>query len=943
VPFPKPPSRLLPLSMSDGTSMRELETVVAPIAVTSRPARLVFPHRFGRYSSRSSWRRRWPTLVALGVMVLFTMPTLPTGPVQSASSGEAARTSHGVTPVGGGTGDLHFSTAPSAAASLSKSLTWSLLSSSVPGARTGAGFGAWSRGGRGVLFGGQTTSGLTNSTLLYNESLNRWLLLRPTIAPTPRSDFGFASDPVHGTAVLYGGLVNLSNDRVSNETWSFSFATNNWTDITPAVSPGPRSDPAFAVGNGIALLYGGQEPNSSGSGQLTYFDTWMLNLTTDLWTRVGPPGGGGPGPLYGASMVWNPTQAAFLLFGGCEPCSSSVWSFSPVSLTWSSLPASGAAPRARMGMTWTWDPLQRLDLLYGGKNSTTAFNDTYLFDPATTAWTRAAAPQFPSARSDSAADFLAVPGNETLLITGGTYGSTILPDAWRLAPVANLTVWVTNASSHRGIANASVGVNGAALLETNLTGGARITGITATETAVNASAPGYGPFVTSVWIPPATNATVWLNLTPLAPATLFVLVTDPNGTPLPNVSVNVSYGLHLLHGSPHFTNSSGVANFTQVPSAVGTVSASFARFHSSNSSVDFLPGQTIRVHLTLNPLLELQVETLGKMPDGTVATLQGVAITVQGLRIGLTAPDGWLNDTTAAFGLVDVGAAVYGFATTTRNITANYTGRQDVVLTLSARPFASLTVQVLGVTGSPVDLLVRNARVNVTNTTSLPTGSFRKSFSTGVDGKVSLSLLPGNYSFQVWARGFGENDSVPNAFERVSASASLVVDLIPLPLSSLHVLVRSSAGDHPPIPGASVLVNFTNLNLSDGASFQETFLLNTSGRGWANFSSLPASLLLVNGSAPGYEPNDTVVPIGYGQYISPFILELTPAPPVRTGSLTLFTGDPVTLLTLVLLPILTLVGALVYLTMLRNPSSHDEAREETRPRPSTETSARERP
>jgi len=914
--------------------MLESPGTVASVAAACRPSHPLSPTRL--HAVRRHWDPWGSSLVfiVIWVVVLLSVPSVPTGPVRSAFPEMTSGTPRSGIPSGAGVvAGISTGAAPTASV-LGKSVAWSLLSPSAPGSRAGAGFAASSSTGEGVLFGGRTSAGLINSTLLYNESQNRWRTLQPATAPTARSDFGFASDPVHGSAVLFGGLVDPVTNRVSNDTWIFSFGTDNWTNVTPAVSPAPRSDAALAIGDGAALLYGGEEPNASGVGQLVYYDTWLLNLTTDLWTRVNLPGPPEPGPLYGASLVWNPDPAVFLLFGGCEPCSDTVWAFSPVSQTWSTLASSSPPPRARMSAVWSWDPMQRIDLLFGGRNSTDEFNDTYLFDPTSSTWTRVTTPLAPSPRSEIAADFLAVPANETLLVTGGTDGASILPDVWRLSPVANLTVWVTNVSSGQGIANATVGVEGEPFLVTNSAGAAQVNGVPATETTVNAGAPGFLSLGLYVWISPAENVTVWLNLTPLPPATVYVRVADSNGAPLPNVSVSVSFGVHLLRGSPHPTNETGVANFTQVPSAVGTVSATFARFHTNNSAVYFPPGQTVWVNLTLNPLLELLVHTIGELPNGTVTTLQGVSIAVQGREQGTTDREGWLNVTTTAFGMVEIEASVYGFVTASKNITANYTGGESVVLTLSALPFPAVSVEVLGVTGSPVDLLVRHARVLVLSTTSLPTGSFRETYSTGIDGTVSFFVPPGNYSFHVSALGFGDNNSVPITFARVSASINLIVHLEPLPLSTFHVLVRSTAGDHPTIPGASVSVRFTNVSLADGSTFPELLLVNTSRSGWANFSGLPASELFIFGSAPGYYPNETIVSIGYGENLTPFVLELAPTPPVRSVSLSILPGGPDPILALVLLPIVSLVGALVYLTMLRNPSPRDRTGETDLHRPS---------
>ncbi len=801
--------------------------------------------------------------------------------------------------------------------SWNRSFAWSLLSDSAPGGRTGAGFAA-PGSGEGVLFGGESASGLVNSTLLYNESENQWTPVSPPVAPTPRSDFGFSADTAQGNALLFGGLVNSSTGAVSNQTWEFSPSTDRWTNVSSTFGPTPRSDPAFAVGDGVALLYGGRAPNASGVGELVYYDTWVLNLTSLTWTRINTTGLPTPGPLYGASLVWDPAGGRFLLYGGCYPCSSDVWAFSPANGTWSLLPTVGPAPPGRVDAVFRWDPIQRVDILFGGENSTGTLNTTFLFDPATALWSPVFAPQAPVGRADAAADFLSTVGNETLLVTGGTEAGTLLSDTWRFSPVSNLTIWVANASSRAKVSDAFVGVGAGPILSTNSTGGVSVKSVVATETTINASAPGFAPLVKDVWIPSASNVTEWLNLTPLPPAVADVIVRGVDGLPMPNVSVNIAFGNLNLTASPRLTNRSGVALFTGVPSGAGVVAASKPGYHNDLQKVDFPSGQLVEVNLTMVALLQVNIHTAGRLPNGTLASLRGVSVMLGGSKVGTTDIEGWDNFSTLEINRVSVWAGVYGFLPSQGNITINFTGVRTVYLTLIAEPFPILTVAVRGLVGPPVDLLLKNALVNITSVSTPPTGPVRESLLTGTDGEVSLILAPGNYTVAAWAKGFTENDSIRGLFAAVSATINRTVDLIPLPPSSLHVLVRSSAGNRPTISGASVVINFTSLDLVDGATFPAIRAINTSARGWSNFTNLPASLVLINGSAPGYFSNLTALYLGWGENFSPFVLELTPVPPAYTDRLSILPGGNV-LLPLLVLPGASLAGALVYLTVLRNP------------------------
>ena len=799
-----------------------------------------------------------------------------------------------------------------------QSLAWTPLFSVPPEPRTGAGFAAFSTLGEGILFGGRTATGLVNSTVLYNESSDQWTLLAPPSSPRPRSDFAIAADGARETVVLFGGNTGGPLGVVSNDTWTFSLASGNWTNVSSSVAPAPRADPAFTIGDGEALLYGGANPNASGSGQLVYFDTWLLNLSTDRWSRVSVAPG--PGPLAGASLLWDPVAGRFLLFGGCYPCSSALWTFDPVALDWTPVMPSGAIPPARMEADWSFDPETGNCLLFGGSTPALPLNDTYLFDPATSLWARLAGTQSPPARSAAAADFFDVPGNVTLLLTGGTDGATIFDDVWRLAPIANLTVDVLNATSGRAIAGATVSVSGIARASTtNASGSTTFVGVAATQTTVTASAPGYAALSRTVWVPPGSEYTLRLNLTPLAPTTVAVRVSDPEGRPISNVSVTIAFGSELVAGSPILTNATGVAWFVQVPSGTGTVNASRLGYHNNSTVVTFPSGATIDVALGLSPLAVLHIHVVGQIPNGTVAPLAGARVVLAGTPFGSTDARGWFNGSTTAYGLLPISVEVYGFFPTSENVSIRYSGDQAINLSLSARPFPSVTVRVLGLVGSPVDILVRNALVNVTNTTPLATGPFHVSLSTLLDGSVAFDPPPGNYSLTVWARGFALNDSIPDLHANVSAVVQRIVYLVQLPPAQVDVLVVSRTGETP-ISGATVTLNYTSVNLVNGALIPSFLTAQTASAGWTNFSGLSASLLYINASAPGYYPNGTVVGIEYGELLSPVVIELLPVPPQRSTELMLYPGGLAPLLPLLLVPALSLVGVLVYLTALRNPS-----------------------
>jgi hypothetical protein len=868
--------------------------------------------------------RSWPgggLLLVVVVLVLF-LPAVPTargvglglvGPAPLGTSGAAGPCAIGAAtdckdPDAGTSGGSSSLAAPNE----SHAYSWSPLTSSPTGGRIGAGLAALSSDSDAVLFGGITSTGLSSSTQLYNESLDRWAPLSLSPSPSARSDFGFASDPTTGTAVLFGGLTDLAKDQVTNSTWVFSFHTPAWTNVTNPLAPAPREDAAFAVDPGarIALLFGGWDQNFTGTGQIVYSDTWELDLTTDVWTHLAFPGSPSPGPVHGASLVWYPTGNEFLLFGGCYPCSAAVWAFHAATSSWSSVATGGTAPGPRMNAVWTFDPVQRVVVVFGGTNGTGALNDTFLFAPSSSQWTAAYSPASPPARARTAADYLSAPGNETLLMTGGTTGNSTLSDTWRFSPVSNLTIRVANLTSGLPIPNALVRLGNSSHGLTNASGYLELTFVPATKITLNASAPGYAILVRSLWVPPAADLTIWLNLTPVPPGSVIVRVTTTTSQPIAGADANISIEGALVADPPLLTNAAGYANYTDVSPFTANVSGWYPGYHTQNTTVSIPSGRAIIVTLELVPQVRVHAYVLGDLADGNVTPLQTVLIRINGTIAGMTDVGGRLNATSDALGPVPVTASVYGFEPGNLTVTLPFTGSVDANFTLTAEPFPLLTVQVDDrVNGHGIS----DAYVNVTNVTPISTGLTHLVVLTNNTGGAGTTLPPGNYSITAWAIGFAQNSSAPVVQARPSHQIHLTIDLTPLPLATLDVLILDSA-THRPIPGANVSINRTSNQTA-------------SSSGWTNFTQVPGGIYILTGKAAGYFTNSTVVVLQYGEVVPELVMNLTRVPPGPNpaggpgAGLSLATNDPQTALPLLLLPIIVLLGAVIYLGLLRSPSS----------------------
>lgn len=109
-----------------------------------------------------------------------------------------------------------------------------------------------------ILFGGDIAyPSISNETWVYDSATNEWVEQEPSNAPAAREAFGFTYDSVHEKAILFGGTegddVNLFND-----TWTYDYATDAWTKITGIMAEVPgQLDPLLifsVVAFGVTVL-----------------------------------------------------------------------------------------------------------------------------------------------------------------------------------------------------------------------------------------------------------------------------------------------------------------------------------------------------------------------------------------------------------------------------------------------------------------------------------------------------------------------------------------------------------------------------------------------------------------------------------------------------------------------------------------------------------------
>jgi hypothetical protein len=227
-----------------------------------------------------------------------------------------------------------------------------------------------------IMVGGTDATGNLLSDTWSLSSSNVWALqtTTPYSAPTTQRRTAMAFMSSIG-AFLFGGECSFRKGKYIQDTWQWTHS-GGWTLLIPATLPPGRADTAMASSSTTLLMMGGKNFN----GALA--DAFTFNGTT--WTAIG----GGPTARYGHSMAYDSTNSKWVIFGGRGldgTYLNDTWTYDGTS--WVNIkPATSPAGRAEAQMDF--DSTNARVVLFGGIGYSQAYNDTWLFNTATSTWTQ---------------------------------------------------------------------------------------------------------------------------------------------------------------------------------------------------------------------------------------------------------------------------------------------------------------------------------------------------------------------------------------------------------------------------------------------------------------------------------------------------------------------------------------------------------------------------
>ena len=283
--------------------------------------------------------------------------------------------------------------------------TWTIMSpESVPYQKTGSEMAYDSESEKLINFGGTHAEDYcSNQTWIYDFIEDSWTNANPANTPRLRSGHAMAYDSESDMVIMFGG--GLPNEDYNpygglvqyNDTWAYSFNTNTWTNVTPAISPLGRNAANFVYdseSDRIVLFGGTHSPEKSAyldpTGEVYQEETWTYDYNTNTWENVTPVYS--PEPRFGSNMAYDSESDMLIFVGGfthldATSMEDEAWSFDLNTGTWTQL--NPITDFARKWHMMAYDSESDRIVLFGESNSTTKTNylaETWVYDYNADEW-----------------------------------------------------------------------------------------------------------------------------------------------------------------------------------------------------------------------------------------------------------------------------------------------------------------------------------------------------------------------------------------------------------------------------------------------------------------------------------------------------------------------------------------------------------------------------
>jgi len=293
----------------------------------------------------------------------------------------------------------------------------------------------------------------TKTIYAFNATSNTFTSLScPTMPDQVWNGYWQQYDEKNDVVILFGGyLPDDPNGIGLDETWSYDYNTNIWTNMNPPVSPPARTIGymSFDSNAGKMLLFGGVARWSS--PWIFYNDVWAYDYVLNNWTNVTPSVGPYPEARFGHYWSFDPILNKTLLFGGSTDTKlpnwniiDDMWVYDLGSKTWTAINPN-PKPSKRVYTNMIYDSNASKTLLYGGASRTPGYYmdylaDLWIFDSQTLTWFKTDCDRKPSARMITGLVFQSKLNKSFLY--GAWNDPFNLDDFWSLTYDENCDCWI---------------------------------------------------------------------------------------------------------------------------------------------------------------------------------------------------------------------------------------------------------------------------------------------------------------------------------------------------------------------------------------------------------------------------------------------------------------------------------------------------------------------
>lgn len=292
-----------------------------------------------------------------------------------------------------------------------------------------------------IVFGGFGNGSHLADTWALDVKTRTWENMAPVNPPSPRAATTMVHDGVSGKMIIFGGF-GLGHSVVSNETWSYTYASNSWSRIETRDAPSERASYGMALDEKRRelVLFGGFTERG-------YFnDVWVYDIATQEWHSKDLTGEV-PAPRGAMSFVYDKKNDHFVMYGGFSDSGfySDTWILDPADETWKKHEALSAPPPLRTRMIY--DESLGAPVFFGGdvvpsvghQSSPVPSDSTWSYDSSSRKWSELVTSDAPAPRSlhgivyDREAKSIVIFGGTDSLIDDANFVGREFRDTWLLS------------------------------------------------------------------------------------------------------------------------------------------------------------------------------------------------------------------------------------------------------------------------------------------------------------------------------------------------------------------------------------------------------------------------------------------------------------------------------------------------------------------------------